>query len=100
MTPTDAHSGSRTVEPRKRKRHRSPSDKAREARRLVERIEAETAARHQAWQEGAQPNLTSHGERELDRLHHDKREMRREVYRALPVLEGTPTNRPAPRSGG
>ncbi len=90
--------GSRTVEPpRKRKRKNTPSDRARDARTLVNRIESATEERQQAWSEGDQPKLTAYTATELAELHQDKRAMRRAIYAQAPQLEGRPVFRGRPR---
>lgn len=76
------------VEPRKRKRKDSPSRRARTARLLRERIEATTDERLANWSEGDQPIRTERLTADLDRLHADKRDMRRDIYRDAPELEG------------
>ena len=83
--------------PKRRKRKDTPSDRARDARTLINRIESTTDERHQAWSEGDQPNLTAYTATELERLHGDKRAMRRDIYAEAPQLEGRPVFRGPPR---
>ena len=73
-----------------------PSSRSRRARRLVAHIEATTAERHQSWTEGDQPNVTARAATELERLHGDKRAMRRDLYAAAPQLEGQPVYKGRP----
>jgi hypothetical protein len=84
------------VEPPKRKRKRTPSDRAREARRLADRLEHTARARLAAYSEGDHPTLTERQTYDLDVLHADKRAMRREIYATKPVLEGRPVFKGAP----
>ena len=88
-------SGSRMVEPR-RKRKRSPSDRAREARRLVQRIEEAREDRRVAWPDGQPEFAAERQEQRLSELHADKRAMRREIYCDAPELEGRPVYRGQP----
>ncbi len=74
-----------------------PSSRSRRARRLVAGIEATTAARHQAWAEGDQPNVTEHASSELKRTYGKKRGLRRDIYAEAPQLEGRPVFRGPPR---
>jgi hypothetical protein len=73
-----------------------PSSRSRRARRLVAHIETTTAERHQSWSEGDQPNVTERAATELERLHGAKRAMRRDLYAAVPHLEGQPVHRGRP----
>lgn len=89
------------VEPHKtRKRKDSPSDRAREARRLAERLEATARERLEAYREGSHPNLTEAQSYRLGVLHGEKRVMRREIYRLLPGLEGQPVHKGQPGGTG
>lgn len=81
----------------KRRQKDTPSRRAREARRLRERIERTTAERHDAWAEGDLPFRTERLTTDLDRLHADKRVMRRDIYREVPELEGHPVFKGQPR---
>jgi hypothetical protein len=76
--------------PKKRKQKDTPSRRTREARQLVQRIEAASHQRHEAWAEGDHPNVVHQRTTELDVLHGDKREMRRDIYARAPQLEGRP----------
>lgn len=89
MSADNSQSGSRMVEPQ-RKRKRGPSDRRREARRLVERIEQARRDRRVAWPEGQPEFAAEHQEQRLSTLHADKRAMRRDIYREAPELEGHP----------
>lgn len=80
------------------KKH-SPSDMRRRARRMNERIAQLRGERHEAWLEGGRdPFLADRQESGLDRLHGEKRELRREVYDLAPDLEGRPVFRGVPRT--
>lgn len=71
------------------KRKNSPSDRARRARRLAERIEGATQERREMRPE-ATPFYVERLTDQLDELHGDKRQMRRDIYREAPDLEGKP----------
>ncbi len=75
------------VEPPKKKS--TPSRRAREARRLTERIETASAERRKA-RNDTQVNVVERHTRELAELYDHKRLMRRAVYRDAPQLEGRP----------
>jgi hypothetical protein len=101
-----AHQAPETVEPRKRRRKRSPSDRRREARRLVGRIEDASGERQVARSDGraveAQRLTTDLSGPDLGPyspggLYADKRALRREIYAQRPALEGQPIKRVAPR---
>lgn len=73
-----------------RRRKRSPSDRRREARRLVERIETASLA--------VRERDAVEAER-LGALYADKRSARREIYTERPAWEGLPVLRAAPKAG-
>jgi crotonobetainyl-CoA:carnitine CoA-transferase CaiB-like acyl-CoA transferase len=99
MRPGYAQSGSREVEPAKRKRKVTPSDRVRKAKRLTQRIETAVRDRHEAWAEGDQAPVVGRRTDELDQLHGDKRVMRRELYDRAPALEGRDVRRGNPAGG-
>lgn len=74
----------------------SPGDRAREARRLADRLENTARQRQAGWAEGDHPNVTHTTTAELTALHRDKRVMRRDIYRAAPHLEGQPVMKGQP----
>lgn len=79
------------------RRKNSPSDRARRARLLVQRIEERTAERHEVWQgDEPLPFLAERVTDDLARLHGDKREMRRDIYAEAPQLEGRPVFKGVP----
>lgn len=97
MSDSTPQSGFRTVKPRKkRKQQDTPSRRAREARRLMQRIEEAREDRRVAWPEGQPEFAAERQERRLDHLHADKRAMRRDIYREAPELEGRPVYRGQP----
>lgn len=102
MNGNTPQTGSRMVEPSKRrKRKNPPSDRARDARKLMERIEARTTERHEIWQgHDALPMLTARVATDLERLHGDKRTMRRDIYAEAPQLEGRPVFKGVPGGHG
>lgn len=60
------------------------------SKRLAAQLEVAAAKRHDAWVQGAPSNITARATSDLERLHSDKRSMRREIYRDAPSLEGRP----------
>lgn len=99
MNENATETGFRTVKPPKRKQQDTPSRRAREARRLVERLDAARADRRIAWPEGQPEYAAERQEQRLADLHGEKRIMRRDIYREAPVLEGTPVQRHVSRPG-
>lgn len=72
------------------RKKRSPSDRAREARRLTQRLDVARKDRRESWPEGGQDEFaTARQESRLNELHGEKRVMRREIYAAAPALEGS-----------
>jgi hypothetical protein len=86
--------------PRVSRRKNSPSDRARRARRLVNRIEGATAERAELWAEGDRAYAVERLSGDLEALHGDKRTMRREIYAKAPQLEGFPVFRRSRKDEG
>ena len=92
MSDHTAQPGFRMVKPSKRRKQKdTPSRRARDARKLVERIEARTSERHEIWQgTDPLPHLAQRVGADLAHLHGEKRAMRRDIYADAPQLEGRP----------
>jgi hypothetical protein len=104
MKRASAQQGDREVQPdqkrgsagrgaKQRRKERRALARAEAAHALVEELEATVSARHNAWGEGGHPMVTLTATDKLDALHEDKRELRRDVYRAAPQLEGSEVRR-------
>ena len=83
--------------PRKRRQQDTPSRRRREARRALERaaekeqaIQRTAGARHEAWAEGGQADVTSRLTGELEAQYESLRGERRKAYAWDESLEGEP----------
>jgi F0F1-type ATP synthase membrane subunit b/b' len=82
-----------------RRKKQSPSDLRREARRNAQRLRAAARERGEAWaDEIAHPNVTHKATQTLADLHAEKRDLRRDVYRSAPELEGADVRRATSRT--
>lgn len=79
-----------------KKKGGNASRRAREARRLVQRIDQARADRRIAWPEGQSELAAERQEQRLSDLHSEKRAMRRDIYTTAPQLEGRPVYKGQP----
>lgn len=66
----------------------------------MDRIEERTAERAELWAEGDRAYAVERLSGDLERLHGDKRTMRRDIYAEAPQLEGRPVFKGVPGGRG
>jgi len=83
-----------------RAEYRALRKRARAAQQLADAIQSTTRSRLEAWADGGRGNAVASATAALEEHYAKKREMRREIYRDAPTLEGSPYTGRAQRLNG